>query len=1305
MARSIVTSSISRRNCYGVENHCPYSSNSSARISRKSGMSPLLLGSGRPWSHTSPAPLLAHHLTCGWSHQWILLRVTILVDGFRPLYVVPIFLLSRARLSQSFRPKLPCQRGCFVSWYLMMLFFLLALSRQVEGAALQLRPTPVMAVVTPPPVPFTRIHVAYPRQLSSSATPTSGESATTITSGDSGTSTEVPTSADSSFSTSDLTTDVSVSITSDFPTSVSTLDPTTSVSISISVGPSSEPTSETPSSAPSSEPTSQPPTSGPPSSEPTSQPPSSEPSSQPTSEPPTSEPTSSPSTSEPPPSSTPPSSSFSVSPTSLPPSSPPTSIPPSSIPPSSAPSTAPSPQPTSDLSSSTLSSSNTMTATTPPVSITTSSSTTLTFTSSSESFSLSSSPSEPPATSTSTQSASSGLFSFTSDFSTSIISKTDLPVSSPVVTSSWGTRSSNIPSVSISTFTSEAFVTTSSPLSVSPSVFVTSSPSTSTLSVSSTSMLVETSDLVSSVLPSVSPTPFSSLTVTATFSSDSPSVIVSSSLFSSPSLSTSFTPIFPTISELSSFTPISSSSSDVSSSSFSAPLTSSSTSSVSSSTILSTSNSETSHPTFSSSDISISTSISADPSTITSSAVSASSTLLPSSASSLSPTSSPESFPTSLESSTISSGFSTTSSDGPAATSTSNTSSRPVLQPSGSFPLSVISDETSTSSTSVVHSHFSTMFTTIVLTSTFTNQGSTGVTTVTSIVATGTLIPNSDSTNGNIFDHNPGAIAGVVIGIVAFVALLACWLFIARRRHHLRIREAELAALSGGTSGLGRSGLGGTRTLILDDDDRDDILRNPPDSPMEERPGPVVALRGGEYSRTNSELPEHQDIESPDNPPGDAISDTSNHTHLGSSHDVGSTEQDALMGNSPRLDVAEIEPLPVARRAMSARSRASSGMSGPDPAAWLSNRDIPYVPVNTVSPQLSSPGFGQSSSEERMATMSFASRSSDMLHLLASPDVAYASGNTSGSGSHGSGSGDRMSMSVLPYAGGSGSSGNGHSAAGGSSSGHGGSSSQGHGTSSAGSHSRGVPFPEGRKSPGPSSLLPSQTQMPPTAFRPVDDDKKGRRRSFLGRSLKWRIRSGRLSDVSSTSSVSNYSTKSPTPTTPSFADGRPVGGDDPSTVTPQPHLSRGSSISRPFSATLGNLPSFAHPSFRLPGSAIPEDGVPSGSPRWPSFEVPDLPSPALTERSSQNAPEGLLDPRLGLHLGTGGVESTAAISLRDDQDYSRPIGGLVNNRMYSTTTFHTLDTRDSRPTTRRNSAESRGTGGAGAETDRAQEGS
>ncbi|CAL1709358.1 unnamed protein product [Somion occarium] len=1020
MARSIVTSSISRRNCYGVENHCPYSSNSSARISRKSGMSPLLLGSGRPWSHTSPAPLLAHHLTCGWSHQWILLRVTILVDGFRPLYVVPIFLLSRARLSQSFRPKLPCQRGCFVSWYLMMLFFLLALSRQVEGAALQLRPTPVMAVVTPPPVPFTRIHVAYPRQLSSSATPTSGESATTITSGDSGTSTEVPTSADSSFSTSDLTTDVSVSITSDFPTSVSTLDPTTSVgisvSISISVGPSSEPTSETPSSAPSSEPTSQPPTSGPPSSEPTSQPPSSEPSSQPTSEPPTSEPTSSPSTSEPPPSSTPPSSSFSVSPTSLPPSSPPTSIPPSSIPPSSAPSTAPSPQPTSDLSSSTLSSSNTMTATTPPVSITTSSSTTLTFTSSSESFSLSSSPSEPPATSTST-------------------------------------------------------------------------------------------------------------------------------------------------------------------------------------------------------------------------------------------------------------------------------------------------DETSTSSTSVVHSHFSTMFTTIVLTSTFTNQGSTGVTTVTSIVATGTLIPNSDSTNGNIFDHNPGAIAGVVIGIVAFVALLACWLFIARRRHHLRIREAELAALSGGTSGLGRSGLGGTRTLILDDDDRDDILRNPPDSPMEERPGPVVALRGGEYSRTNSELPEHQDIESPDNPPGDAISDTSNHTHLGSSHDVGSTEQDALMGNSPRLDVAEIEPLPVARRAMSARSRASSGMSGPDPAAWLSNRDIPYVPVNTVSPQLSSPGFGQSSSEERMATMSFASRSSDMLHLLASPDVAYASGNTSGSGSHGSGSGDRMSMSVLPYAGGSGSSGNGHSAAGGSSSGHGGSSSQGHGTSSAGSHSRGVPFPEGRKSPGPSSLLPSQTQMPPTAFRPVDDDKKGRRRSFLGRSLKWRIRSGRLSDVSSTSSVSNYSTKSPTPTTPSFADGRPVGGDDPSTVTPQPHLSRGSSISRPFSATLGNLPSFAHPSFRLPGSAIPEDGVPSGSPRWPSFEVPDLPSPALTERSSQNAPEGLLDPRLGLHLGTGGVESTAAISLRDDQDYSRPIGGLVNNRMYSTTTFHTLDTRDSRPTTRRNSAESRGTGGAGAETDRAQEGS
>ncbi|EKM56838.1 uncharacterized protein PHACADRAFT_92990 [Phanerochaete carnosa HHB-10118-sp] len=53
-----------------------------------------------------------------------------------------------------------------------------------------------------------------------------------------------------------------------------------------------------------------------------------------------------------------------------------------------------------------------------------------------------------------------------------------------------------------------------------------------------------------------------------------------------------------------------------------------------------------------------------------------------------------------------------------------------------------------------------------------------------------------------------------------------------------------------------------------------------------------------------------------------------------------------------------------------------------------------------------------------------------------------------------------------------------------------------------------------------------------------------------------------------------------------------------------------------------------------------------------------MPSPALTERSGHHAPDGLLDPTLGIHLDGQGMRSSAAISLRDDIDYSRPIGGV-----------------------------------------------
>ncbi|KAI0075814.1 hypothetical protein K474DRAFT_1563868, partial [Panus rudis PR-1116 ss-1] len=116
---------------------------------------------------------------------------------------------------------------------------------------------------------------------------------------------------------------------------------------------------------------------------------------------------------------------------------------------------------------------------------------------------------------------------------------------------------------------------------------------------------------------------------------------------------------------------------------------------------------------------------------------------------------------------------------------------------------------------------------------------------------------------------------------------------------------------------------------------------------------------------------------------------------------------------------------------------------------------------------------------------------------------------------------------------------------------------------------------------------------------------------------------------------------------------------------------RGSSIRRPQSPTI-EIPQVPH--FRPHQGTIPEDGIPPGVPTWPMFGPPDMPSPVWTEHSSQHAPEGLLDPKLGMRLGMAGMESSAAISLRDDVDYSRPIGALVNNRMYSSTTLKTMET-------------------------------
>ncbi|KIJ63832.1 hypothetical protein HYDPIDRAFT_112805 [Hydnomerulius pinastri MD-312] len=91
-------------------------------------------------------------------------------------------------------------------------------------------------------------------------------------------------------------------------------------------------------------------------------------------------------------------------------------------------------------------------------------------------------------------------------------------------------------------------------------------------------------------------------------------------------------------------------------------------------------------------------------------------------------------------------------------------------------------------------------------------------------------------------------------------------------------------------------------------------------------------------------------------------------------------------------------------------------------------------------------------------------------------------------------------------------------------------------------------------------------------------------------------------------------------------------------------------------------PMYSHPEAMYPspsaGGLHPQATLTSGY----TYPV-SIPSPVPTEELRL---EGLLHPRLR-------VEGNSDRSLRDFEDYSRPIGGLVNNRMYSTTTFGTVD--------------------------------
>ncbi|KAI0827011.1 hypothetical protein BC628DRAFT_190868 [Trametes gibbosa] len=693
----------------------------------------------------------------------------------------------------------------------------------------------------------------------------------------------------------------------------------------------------------------------------------------------------------------------------------------------------------------------------------------------------------------------------------------------------------------------------------------------------------------------------------------------------------------------------------------------------------------------------------------------------------------PSSIPSTVSSSASVSDSSSSSNSASNSTSSTTLSSTFSGRPSSSFRLSssrpVLGPTATPSRSTTTVRGATTLFTTVVKTTTFSRDGMTRTSTYTTIVPTGTLIPNGSVSNNDMFKHNKGALAGLIVGLIAFVGIVAAWGFFAYRRHHIHRMQAEAA-----TTALGRSN-GGNRAFVLDEDDEDrgglatQFVGGAPASLPQD--GVTVAydcLRGG----NNMESPSNDAVET--RPIGDAQGhDDAGRGIVGLAPVpiVGTGEDASLMhpANRSAADVtlpvaldpdAEMGVLPHPRTPrsppFSVGSRRSSG-PGPEPAAWLGGRAASYGSLNhsnAVDPFKTDAVLHTSPSSPTYPSSRSSVYSDEGATTLPSGFDAQLAATAAGALS-GAFASRNASMSSHSHGGQvSGSSAHGHAGGGTGSSSGGYGSSSGHKTGNTGSssgHTRGsAPTSTQGHAPligptAPSSLLPTQTHAP-SSYHDVGDEESGRaspnaRRmsSFLGRSLRGlRIRSPRQS-VASLSGVTS------SPTAAAFSPASTAFPVNTSLQQPmhEPPSARPSSFFRPLSPTLGSLPESAFSQVPIisaqsgsggGGSAFgPYSTTASGAPVWPGLGAAlGYPSPALTEGSSVNVPEGLLDPRFAQRPG---MQSQGALSFRDDVDYSRPIGGWVNNRQYSRTTIQTVSTYES---PRRPSLESHNTQTTGVET-------
>lgn len=482
-----------------------------------------------------------------------------------------------------------------------------------------------------------------------------------------------------------------------------------------------------------------------------------------------------------------------------------------------------------------------------------------------------------------------------------------------------------------------------------------------------------------------------------------------------------------------------------------------------------------------------------------------------------------------------------------------------------------------------------------------------------------TNVPGNNDNNS--FAHNAGAIAGITVGALIALAFIGLWIFLTlRRRKNLLDRE-----LSASSEQVNISPHGGWRSPLEDGDDDDD---NDP-----ARYANILA-----QLRANGAISgegEGGDDDHGDGDDGDGDGD-GNDAFGGSEYGAGAGTASVYSAlSAPPSDVhypymtgfgqaaetmrdenAVLVPAMTMVDGAPLGSHRRSLSGGLDSSTWFIGQNMGYLDANAKE----GPSPSMISSHEHLSTSGKGAGGSGSKNASYEEDIFHPARSSSSqhliassSSDVDSSTGRRLSM-------------------------------------------------DGKK---PSSSAGLAT--PPTSFslRQRTRSDHNSLRSIIGR-----LRGSRGSSPEPLI-ISDDDTQSPpssaTPTTVRFPESS-YSLSTPSQQAPYAPLVSIRSPTPPSSLLRPQSP--GTPNFSIQRSMSAQS---MGDRLWPRLTLPPVPSPAVSDDSHDIASEGLLDPRLPWRLGQTRADSTT--SLRDHEDYSRPIGALfVHNGERSRTSVGTNNT-------------------------------